>query len=224
MILVGCPVSHREWIPDRWFEAAEVALSGVDHSYLFVVAADDIASISRIEARGDTTIILTDETPRQDVRDWDNPDRLQHMVGVRNTLLSAVREESPEFFLSCDSDILLHPLSVERMLEIYAAHDAWAVGSKAYMTPRGKSHPNYGLWVSGGQHFSRRDSEGVLKVGVLMAVKMMDPRAYAVDYEFHPKGEDLGWSQAVARAGGHMWWDGSVLNRHVMSPSALDEP
>lgn len=224
MILVGCPVSRREWILDRWFEAAERALTGLDHAYSFVSSRDDTADHALINARQDTTLVLIDEPQREDVRDWDKTSRLHHMVVVRNTLLAAARHQAPDFFLSCDSDILLHPDSVRRMLKVYSDHDrAWAVGSKAYMTPRGKSHPNYGLWLPGQQNFSRPDSEGVSKVGILMAVKMMDHRAYGVDYQFHPKGEDLGWSQAVTQAGGHMWWDGGVLNRHVMSPSYLEE-
>ena len=55
-----------------------------------------------------------------------------------------------------------------------------------------------------------------------MAIKMMSPKAYNIDYESHIHGEDLGWSKAVKNAGGQMLWDGQVASKHVMNMKMFD--
>jgi hypothetical protein len=112
------------------------------------------------------------------------------------------------------------------MLETLHANDqAWAVGSKLYMTTVGRSFPSYGIWSTrdhrGG--FKRTDRSDVARVDVVMASVLMGPEAYMVDYELHSWGEDAGWSDRVAKNGGQLWWDGRFPSKHVMSPELLGE-
>jgi hypothetical protein len=164
--------------------------------------------------------LVTIEEPRSyDKRDW-NHDRYGRMVELRNTLLDVVRKIGPELFLSLDSDILLHPDSIRSMIECLDRFDA--VGGKTYMTPAGRRCPSYANLSAMG-HLRRPDSEGVLSVGVIMAIKLMTQPAYNIDYEFDVHGEDIGWSKAARKAGLTLGWDGRIVNKHIMKPDMLDK-
>ena len=220
-LIVGCPVRKREWILPRWKEALEVAAdrAGVSIGYCFVVGTDDIASLDIFDS---PLIRVVKEENREDRRRW-NPERYAHMIEIRNLLLGEVRGLSPDLFLSLDSDILLHPDSLTNMLETIEG-GAWAVGGKAFMTTSSESFPSYGLWTDkrSKRAFVRKPCSAVIPVDVIMAVKLMTPEAYGVDYAFHPWGEDAGWSIEVTNRGGSFLWDGRVPNKHVMQPELLD--
>jgi hypothetical protein len=53
------------------------------------------------------------------------------------------------------------------------------------------------------------------------ALKLLSPIAYAVDYELHPQGEDIGWSRACQLAGVKLGWDNRHVSSHIMSPVVL---
>jgi hypothetical protein len=152
-------------------------------------------------------------------RVW-NPERFHRMVYLRNLLLGAVRNLSPDHFLSLDSDILLHPRALASMMEL-AGSSYDAVGGKAYMTAKGTWCPSFG-YISSSRGILRYESTDVLRVDAIMAIKLMTPSAYLVDYEFHEQGEDIGWSLACKREGVTLGWDGRVTNKHVMHEKALD--
>lgn len=219
-LLIGCPVSKREWILQKWKEHVEVACKhiGVDPDYTFVIAPDDKACIDMALEWGNVT--LSDESPREDKRTWgEGSIRYHEMVSLRNVLLNDVRTASPDVFLSLDSDILLHPYALVGLLEVLKSKPAVAVGGKTFMTEYGESYPSYGDTLS----LRRSACVEVRRVSVIMACKAMTPAAYNVDYEFHPNGEDVGWSAAVARSGGKLWWDGRVASKHVMKPYMLEK-
>ncbi len=222
-LLIGCPVRKREWILPTWKQYAlkSAANAGLVPEFLFVAGVDDLESCTW----DDSTVIAVDEPAREDVRRWGS-DRLQHMVELRNLLLCEVRKIEPTYFLSLDSDILLHPKAIEGMLEHMNRSDVWAVGGKAFMAP-GRDCPSYAIFNNGRKApwagFHRRDSNGVMEVDILMAVKMMKSSAYGVDYVFHKQGEDVGWSLGVTNAGGALLWDGRYCSKHVMKPSKLEQ-
>ena len=226
MILVGCPVRKRDWILPAWKQHIDIAMQRAfpdfDIKYLFVVGKDDSECRELISSWSDSSYRIVEENPKQDVRSW-NSGAYMHMVDLRNCLLEEVRYENPDFFFSIDSDMLMHPDSIVNMYETYLSHDTWAVGGKAFLSMGGKHHPTFGNWVDKAQrsNFRRNESDQVMLVDILMAIKMMDRRAYNIDYCYHKNGEDLGWSSAVYSAGGTLWWDGRITNKHVMTPSML---
>jgi hypothetical protein len=88
------------------------------------------------------------------------------------------------------------------------------------MQPAGTMAPSWAR-LSYSQGLDRSDSQGYFQVQIIMAIKMMGPDAYAIDYEPHAQGEDIGWSLACERAGLQLAWDGRVASKHVMDPRQL---
>lgn len=210
---VGCPVRNRAWILPRWFDATReaFAVAGIEPVYVFAIGDSDDDTRALVEAQSSYSIVTrgeSDERPHQ----W-NAKRFAEMAGVRNQLLGVVREHRPDYFLSVDSDILLAPETLVQLLETVPGYAA--VGGKCYMTPRGRLYPSYGMLQLA--TLRREDSAAVLAdVDVVMALKLMTPAAYNVDYRPHDFGEDVGWSVAVRELGGRLAWDGRTTNAHVM--------
>lgn len=230
-LLVGCPVNRREWIIERWLEhlhaaaakagmAPEVLLLGAEHDETIARArkvGERLAICVRAVDSGEhrSPNLTAGNAERDGWRRWSSA-RLSHMVHLRNRLLAEVRKREPGLFLSLDSDVLLHEQGLVTMLQTISTTDFSAVGSKTYMTNTADRAPNYALIDETGR-LVRPNSEAVRRVDVLMAVKLMTATAYAVDYEFDARGEDIGWSLACARHGLQLGWDGRVTSQHVMN-------
>lgn len=216
MFLVGCPITyHREWIFEQWYEHVIQSLkkASVHHiGFVFVTTPDDpIQDLIRSTVEyPDKIVEFEQKYAIPEVRAW-NVNRYQDMVSIRNELLKTVRAIGPEYFLSLDSDILLHEDAISSLLD--ALGSAIAVGGKCYMTPRSTMFPSYANLNPSSGALMRWDATGVLDVEVIMAIKLMTPAAYHIDYEYHDKGEDIGWS-INARKIGKLLWDGRIESEH----------
>jgi hypothetical protein len=219
-LVVGCPVSCREWILPTWFGYVERACetAGLDEpGYVFVVHPQDKSWDCILDHCSSATLVPAPFHRGRDTRDW-LPPRYQQMVTLRNLLLDTVRAEQPDLFLSLDSDILLHADQLKFMIEALERFDA--VGGRCYMTSAGTRFPSWGkLTRTGG--LQRVDGDGTFAVDVIMAIKLMSPSAYAVDYVFDLQGEDIGWSKACREHGLTLGWDGRVIAKHVLAPHLL---
>ena len=224
-ITVGCPIKDRYWILPTWFQYVEESadIANVDVNYLFVVSKNDIRTLEILESKDNVKLIYTEEPDETYRRAW-NQTRYEEMALLRNKLLREVRKIKPFYFLSLDSDILIHPQAIKNMFDAFEIYpDAWAVGSKCFLSTTTKVHPNMGNWSDHKfNRYYRADSESLLEVDILMAIKMMSPKAYNIDYQSHINGEDLGWSKSVKIAGGQMFWDGQVTSKHVMTRKMFD--
>lgn len=209
---------------DKWLEhtlkATEVAgrrlelvFVGDEHDPTFATI-DSFSKENRIVA----WLEHVDEPRDFDRRDW-NHKRYERMVALRNTLLGVVRRLEPDLFLSLDSDILLQPGAIASMIECLDRFDA--VGGKTYMTPSGRRAPSYANLSPTG-NLRRPDSEGVISVHVIMAIKLMTQPAYNIDYVWDNHGEDIGWSKQARQAGLRLGWDGRIVNKHIMAPNQVD--
>lgn len=225
-LLIGCPIQRREWIIDQWWEHTVRAARKVtdDFGFIFVIDKQD-PTYERIRSLSDrdrvsTFFVLVEEEQREDRRKW-SPNRLEKMVYLRNLLLHWVRKVGPDHFLSLDSDMLLDESGILVLFESFGDWDA--IGGKAYLTLTGINSPTFGCWRGDPENgrFKRENRDYVCKVDVLMAIKLMKPAAYNVDYEFARQGEDIGWSKACWREGLTFGWVGTVTNRHVMGPEKL---
>lgn len=147
---------------------------------------------------------------------WDSDDLLLHMAAIRNKLLRTVRQLEPHAFFSLDSDILVTRDTlknlVQTMLEDPRSFDA--VGGKCYLGV-GRDNISWGRYTES-MGLQRQDATGVFPVDVIMAIKLMSPAAFAVDYQYHHNGEDIGWSMACRKAGLRLGWDGRETCKHVM--------
>jgi hypothetical protein len=236
-VIAGCPANGREWVIRQWVShlARAGQEAGVNLHLYMLCPGESTELIDAFEgacASNDVLPILVtqDEKPREDQRTW-NIERYQVMADLRNTMLSTIRMMEPDYFLSIDSDILLGPGVLSRMIEDLEGSDYAAVGSKCYLAvgPRqtGKDGRkpvcNVVNYANLGRNGSllRKDQEGFFPVDVLMAIKLMSPDAYNVDYEPHRQGEDIGWSNAVREAGLKLGWDGRIVSKHCMSQRDL---
>lgn len=227
-VAIGCPIRDRAWIIPSWFDYVAAALrneAGIIPQFFFVgdVTTDDtFKAIDQacLHHSFSRAVIGIDEEYAPYKRVWDLS-RYAHMVTLRNLLLRAVRAWEPDYFWSLDSDILAHPDALSTLLNDLDNTDFDAVGGKTYMSERGRACPSYGMLSPLGG-LRRPDSAGCFEVDVIMAVKVMTPAAYAVDYELHRQGEDIGWSIAARAAGLSLGWDGGVCSKHVMDRKHLN--
>lgn len=220
-LVVGCPVAHRSWVLDAWFDAIEDAceIAGFSPMYAFVVDYEDDC-IEIIERRARFRAVeMVDRSKGTDARRWDSK-RFSYMVDVRNRLLRLVRGFEPERFLSVDSDILVHRHLVQALVADLDNDGYDAIGGKCYMTATGVKFPSWGR-ISRQGSLQRYDAISYFPVDAIMAIKLMGPRAYQVDYEFDLQGEDIGWSKACARNGLRLAWDGRIASKHLLSPKML---
>lgn len=224
-LLIGAPVYRREWIIERWFDHMFAALEKAeidDYAFCFVGDYRD-PTFEILSEVGQDHKVYTYNDREESIsgreRYW-NHDLYYKMVYLRNDLLRFPRELEPEFFLSADTDILLHPDCIGNLIESTDRFDA--VSGKCYMTPHGKFHPS---WANLGrsQQLIRKDASGVFPCQVIMALKMMKPSAYHIDYRFHKQGEDTGWSINCKERGLTLGFDGRVANKHVLERHMLDK-
>lgn len=238
-VLIGCPTYRREWIlPDylRSIENQTVDLS--DIGFCFLIPEDDHPSVSLLqnwreshpevpvfELVIDSTDTEHHEHDANGTRRWrrDNYKRLRVMTSLRNRLLGSVREISPDLFFSLDSDILLpETTTLARLVE--AVEPGQAVSPLVFMSPEGQDHPGVMSWANspGGAAVRGKYPLGErFRADVIMAAKMMSPKAYRVDYEFHRSGEDLGWSANCARSGVDLYCASDIQVSHIMSRAML---
>lgn len=220
-LLVGCPIRGREWLLPTWFAHIEAACAEVEiqPEYVFVISVRDHGAERMLrllcaDANRVIHVVLVDEDgDRTDQRVW-NETRYHHMVFLRNHLLQAVRKVAPDLFLSLDSDILVAKGALPNLLD--SVPEFHAVGGKLYMETGGLASPSYAHLVNT-QGLSRPDFDGLMRVDVIMAMKLMGPAAYNVDYRYHFQGEDIGWSMACTEKGLKLGWDGRICSKHVMN-------
>lgn len=219
-LIVGCPLSHRGWIIQLWFDHVLAACEGIaEPRFMFIGDTSKDLPMWDVVRRYDSEIIHVDETRGTDTRRW-NWARYEQMTQLRNRLLAAVRDASPDYFLSLDSDILLNPYALLDGMPTLQMHKYDALGLGTYMTRKGTACPNMGNFTRQG-NMIRNDWRGHGRVDVIMAAKVMNSRAYQVDYRPATRGEDIGWSLDVVSRGLVLGWDGRNMSRHVMDPEAL---
>lgn len=236
-IAVGCPIRNRAWILEEWVEHVRIAfdLAGVKPWWAFAIGVgpsgrDDgtrrlVTDLYKKES-GIWTEIAEPEI--QDRRFW-NLERYEQMANYRNRLLSLVQGTHPDYFLSLDSDILLHPATLMCLLEtIKADHFVQgverkfdAVGGKAFLSDSSPNITTYGTLSPNGGGLQRINSDGIFPVQILMAVKLMAPTAYNVNYCSNRFGEDIGWSLNCRDQGLTLGWDGRVTSKHIMDRANL---
>lgn len=225
-LLIGAPVHRREWIIRQWLESATASAvdAGVEHSFVLLGGIDDPTfGIVNDLPQYDVARVYVDETRGGSRREWYTPGRLERMVELRNRLLGFVREQKPTWFLSLDTDVLLHPSTIGNLIETQQEMDWAAVGGYCHMArppsrcPSAADRPH----VNGMRRL--RIPGKRQKCDVLMAIVLMTPTAYAIDYEWDRQGEDLGWATALSRAGLRRGVDARVTNKHVMDPHYLDQ-
>lgn len=223
-IIFGAPSRDRAWALPNWFDHIYQAVpEGYDSEVAILLPENDITSIDIANEFG-ATVLLKDEEPLEYKRKWNEPGIFQKMSSLRNELLRYVREQNPTFYCSVDTDIFIHPDSISSMIDTYQNHECNAVGGLTYLTFSDRLGVNCGFWNNHLMDGYRRGPDhGIYPVDILMAYKLMDDKAYNVDYSSHRYGEDLGWSANIKREGLKLHFDASYPSKHVMYRERVNE-
>ena len=229
-LLIGCPVKNRAWILNEWFDHiySSCDYANIEPQFCFILghSSDRTDTIikNRVSSFGFTerTKTIEAELPKGIDRSW-SIERIESMVSARNQLLQFVRLLQPEYFLSLDSDILASKYLVSNLLETMSTHQLKpdAVGGRCYMT-RWNSCSSYGKIAEDVDFKRGSDFEGLCQVNVIMAIKIMNEKAYNIDYSFHQQGEDIAWSKNCRNAGLKLMWDGRTISKHVLEKDMLE--
>ncbi len=203
--------------------------AGLEPGFVFVidpvVSADTYEKVLAKVGGRQVEFVFVDDSNGPPIgveRNWGKvPDRIQRIAELRNLMLGAVRQQAPDLFLSVDSDVLLHPDQLANMVSCLDRFDA--VGGKCYLNIRGTKDPSYALINKSTGAMRRPDFFGVIKADVIMAIKLMTPAAYTIDYGGGDRrGEDLIWSRRARAAGVRLGFDGRAVAKHVMEPDQRD--
>lgn len=233
-ILLGCPIYKRDWILDHWIhciKSQSIAANSV--GFIFEVSPDDEQTIKKLEIwkRHDRdapyfNIVIRDDIPHfahnQNSRQW-SISKYQNMVNLRNDLLTKVREVSPDYYFSLDSDILLTNRNTIELLIAHILEGADAVNPLMFMTPIGDVYPSIMTWVGDGTNSATRLPRYPIgkffQADVIMAAKLMSKKVYDnVDYSIHHQGEDVGWSWECKNMGFKLYCASYIYAPHIMSP------
>lgn len=216
MIVVGAPVHERGWVLRHWFD--HLAAQGQELTVVlnYGPSTDDTLEIIKNESRFEIRVIETDGVPHQKGRLW-NMSRYEVMARLRNDLLEVVRDLKPDFYLSCDTDMLLPPRAIQTLVETIEPYDG--IAPLTFMTQQGTDFPNC---LDENLQRPAYVPHGITEIYAVFGTVLMKPSLYAVDYAAHSWGEDLGWAANAKAAGLRMAMNADVRVKHVMYPQALD--
>lgn len=178
-------------------------------------STDDTLKIIERETRFKVEVIETPGATHQKTRLWDLG-RYQMMSRFRNDLLSVVRQMAPDYYLSCDTDMLLPPGAIQTLVETMPPYDG--IAPLTFMTQQGTECPN---WLTKDM-VRPHVPHGITEQYAVFGTVLMSPVLYDVDYAPHPWGEDLGWAANVHERGLRLALNSDVRVKHVMFPQALD--
>lgn len=238
-LVIGCPVYKRDWILPLWIKHVKSqGLNFKDVGFVFEVSPDDEKTVSILKQwrDADKSLGLFDINTRDDIAHFSHRDngrqwtlsKYENMVSLRNSILNRVREISPDYYFSLDSDIILTNPNTIRLLTSHIDDGANAVSPLMFMTPVGTKYPSVMTWRKDDPNRAYRESDYPLgtyfKSDVIMAAKMMSKDVYEnVDYSVHRQGEDVGWSLSCREKGFSLYSASYIYSVHVMSELALED-
>lgn len=229
MIVFGCPIANREWVIDRWWKSIkDDQVVDQDWSAAFVYSPSEDGTLDKLMAmEGDVTIIEAGESVRSreemDLHRWPET-HFDHMARWRNMLLDHCEKVGAEWFFSVDSDIILPPMTAQRLqlvLQRYMELGYGAIAPVVNMAVHIDTHAyNFMQWNDQSTADAYRSPLAIptepFNVGVIMAAMLIHRSAFGVRWESHPQGEDLGWSFAARNRGVRLLVDPTITCNHLM--------
>lgn len=227
-MVIGAPVHQRAWVLPDWLHhlaIQDLPWENVVLLFNYGESSDGTLDMIREAERmlPWTVEVLHDEgDDHLAERRWDIS-RYGTMARLRNDLLRRVRELSPSYYLSLDTDILLPEGAVEALLQDFDGSKLDGVAPLLYMTQKSTAYPN-AMYLDSGRR-PKIDSDATMLVDVCFAAVLMRPSLYNyVDYAAHTRGEDIGWGLNARSKYMTMALNPSVVCKHVMSPEMLMAP
>jgi hypothetical protein len=234
-LILACPIYKRDWILPDWIKC--ILSQSIDISkigFIFECSENDKKTIEILEAwkKYDSRIPYFNIKIRTDIPHYEHEEnkrswtisKYENMVSLRNSILETVREVSPDYYMSLDSDILMVNNSTLELLIAHVMQGADAVSPLMYMTPVGTRYPSVMTWRESDPSMAYRelnyDIGSYFRADVIMAAKMMSKKVYNnVDYSVHRQGEDVGWSLSCRDKGFNLYSASYIYCPHIMSRS-----
>lgn len=233
---MGAPIHNRDYIVAHYLES----LNKLDYpreKLLFMFLANNcddptMGLLSSFKNRRNTTIATFDDVKSSPKRDGA---RYNNLVVLRNKLLEAVLSTPADLFLSVDSDLIIPPDSINRMV----AHSKHVVSGLVYndLHIGGKRNVpqkhicNILAWAGrkdrlgypAAGHIRNYPENELIKVDITGAFVMMSRKVVEqVRYSYHTQGEDLGWAANLQSNGFQAWCDTGLRAIHLMTRAELE--
>lgn len=214
-LLVGMPVCERAWILPDWFAALES--QGVDYEVVCVLSPSQ-DDTERILKEHEVTI-LWDERPGRpmqeiDLHAWGKPDQYEYMASMRNRLVETAIDRGADYFFSLDSDIILPPDGLKRLLRFASSHPG-VVAPAVNMTTNNRAL-NVMQWVGGDLANRTQRHPPTGQADVVMAAMLLDQQGMQCRWQSHSQGEDVGFSLDAASKQVPLWWVSDLKCEHWM--------
>lgn len=229
MVLIGCPVSAgRAELLDIYIERAKAQDYKGETKIFFVVNNADKETIKVIKKHKCDYVVKNNPSVMKDDRNKINRRRVIYywLAELRNTLLDKAIELHASHLLSCDSDILMRPDTLSRLLE----HNLPAVSALVY---NGYLHcpdepwryPNILKW--NGETYRHQATYHVknnalapygklLETDFTGACILIRKDMFHHRYDYYIRGEDEPMCRSIREAGYKIYCDVSILQTHIM--------
>lgn len=223
-VLIGCPVRNRGWILPRYLKCvSELDYPAELISYAFIVndSSDDTFTIlSEFKEKSAAPVYLTvlnlgNRNPY--ARGGTN---IKQLVVLRNHLLEFLLTTDCTHLFSVDSDILVPPDALSRLM----SHDLPVVSALVRNDHHISSSPGYYniLEQRGGMYYPLQSFPRgqVIKVDCTGAVYLIQRHVIekGVRYSWHLQGEDVGFCENARGMGIELWCDTGLECEHIMVP------
>lgn len=155
-----------------------------------------------------------------------------HLADVRNQIVDRLGDH--DYLFSVDSDILVQPDSLSRLMEhrkdvvssliyngyIVSPHEPWRYSNAIRIRQDGSLEPIANWYVKNAPNLTSKLCE-VDVTGACCLIHRSVLEA-GVRYRFDRQGEDIPWCKDAKSRGFSLWCDFGVYSRHIMEPSMLD--
>jgi len=228
-IVFGCPIKNRAWIVPRWLESIHnqylLADNDITYDILCILSpSDDNTEALLLGGGADVVYHLADGRPASAIvgHHWGDLASYTYMASLRNLLLDHAAARNPTYFFSWDSDILLPPATLEKLIECEQAQPG--IYAPSVSMSQDGTHLNTMQWQA-------RDRQGIpiqahrtppprhtAQVDVIMAAMLIERRFFHVKWAPHPQGEDVGYSLNADRLSVPLYWVPEIRGTHIMRP------
>lgn len=221
--MIGCPIRNRAWILPRYLESLqrlEYPGQGVEYCFIINDCCDETPQILEQFAQRETgrvkLIYQNYGTTHGHLRGSYN---LTHLAALRNRLIQAFLNSECAFLFSVDSDILVPPETLRRLIDdncdivstlVCNGHE---LGDESIYNVLVRSQNGYYV------HLRDFPRDRVFRVDCTGAAYLISRRVlenFAIRYSSKRGAEDIGFCHAAAEKGLKIYCDGRLECTHAM--------
>lgn len=249
-ILISCPVSNREWVISHYLEHLYNLIYDRKNISLYFIINNSkdnseqiIKDFKELHNHEYNSITIdtykTNKIIPQDQRTTKIRENhiYDHLSNLRNKILDYASTTNCDHLLSCDSDILIRPDTLNKLLSHSVDVCAGLIYNGFLFDPKHPyKYPNIlrlkhdGTYEHVVNYFVKKAPQllesKLLDIDATGAVILMSRNIFTnkkIRYSWHKQGEDLAYSETVREQGFKLWCDASCFNYHMMNQQMLDE-